>query len=331
MKKRLFIGLIAFALCIIFTGCEEDDEEFVNYSPIDYDYYFEDEQPELTETTKQLIRQYHQNPTEENYNKLRQEVIKNYDAVIAKKNAKLAELIEETDGRPDGDKLVEELEAIIQEMYDSYWERIDSTMLRFTDPRFLQWNTENAANYEYIPVMGAGEHVYIKRTPITNKEYAEFINSTGYRTPSNWRNKKYTTGEDDYPVNYVSYIDAEAYCNWLTTKDGINTYRIPTETEWEFAAGHIPKDAAFNCGVNDGRVSVYEYDGITRGAHGAIDFWGNVWEWTSTARTNPKSLGVKGGSWKSSRTDCRTENRKESRNQDKVYDDVGFRVIKVLN
>ena len=106
MKKRLFIGLIAFALCIIFTGCEEDDEEFVNYSPIDYDYYFEDEQPELTETTKQLIRQYHQNPTEENYNKLRQEVIKNYDAVLAKKNAKLAELIEETAGRPDGDKLV---------------------------------------------------------------------------------------------------------------------------------------------------------------------------------------------------------------------------------
>ena len=330
MKKRLFIGLIAFALCLIFTGCEED-EEFVNYSPIDYDYYFEDEQPELTETTKQLIRQYHQNPTEENYNKLRQEVIKNYDAVLAKKNAKLAELIEETAGRPDGDKLVEELEEIIQEMYDSYWERIDSTMLRFTDPRFLQWNTENAANYEYIPVMGAGEHVYIKRTPITNKEYAEFINSTGYKTPSNWRNKIYTTGEDDYPVNYVSYIDAEAYCNWLTTKDGINTYRIPTETEWEFAAGHMPKDAAFNCGVNDGRVSVYEYDGITRGAHGAIDFWGNVWEWTSTTRTNPKSLGVKGGSWKSSRTDCRTENRKESRNQDKVYDDVGFRVIKVLN
>ena len=73
----------------------------------------------------------------------------------------------------------------------------------------------------------------------------------------------------------------------------------------------MPKDADFNCGINDGRTSVYEYAEVTRGAHGAIDFWGNVWEWTSTARDeNGESYGVKGGSWKSDRTDswnCRTD------------------------
>ena len=42
-------------------------------------------------------------------------------------------------------------------------------------------------------------------------------------------------------------------------------------------------------------------------------------------------LGIKGGSWKSARTDCRTEHRKESRNENEYYDDVGFRVIQVLN
>ena len=42
-------------------------------------------------------------------------------------------------------------------------------------------------------------------------------------------------------------------------------------------------------------------------------------------------LGVKGGSWKSARTDCRTEHRKESRNENEYYDDVAFRVIQVLN
>lgn len=59
-------------------------------------------------------------------------------------------------------------------------------------------------------------------------------------------------------------------------RDGVNTYRLPNESEWELAAGHMPKDADFNCGVNDGRTSVEEYAKVTRGAHGAVDFWGNV-------------------------------------------------------
>ena len=95
-------------------------------------------------------------------------------------------------------------------------------------------------------------------------------------------------------------------------RDGVNTYRLPNENEWELAAGHMPKDADFNCGVNDGRTSAEEYAKVTRGAHGAVDFWGNVWEWTTTVRSD-STLGVNGGAWDSARTDCRTEHRKEGR------------------
>ena len=28
-------------------------------------------------------------------------------------------------------------------------------------------------------------------------------------------------------------------------RDGVNTYRLPNESEWELAAGHMPKDADF--------------------------------------------------------------------------------------
>ena len=59
--------------------------------------------------------------------------------------------------------------------------------------------------------------------------------------------------------------------------------------------------------------------------------WGNVWEWTSTARTSSstaKTQAVKGGAWSSARTDCRTENRAESRNPNLGYDTVGFRLVK---
>lgn len=110
----------------------------------------------------------------------------------------------------------------------------------------------------------------------------------------------------------------------------MNTYRLPNESEWELAAGHMPKDADFNCGVNDGRTSVEEYAKVTRGAHGAVDFWGNVWEWTTTVRSD-STLGVKGDAWDSARTDCRTEHRKEGRAASQGYKDVGFRVFKILN
>ena len=326
----LFIVVVFMVICSLSTCIcvYATDDESLMYENSDF---IEKEQPELTEETKKLISAYQKEQSMDNYLKLRDEVIKNYNAVLDRKEQKLAELIEETKDKPNGEELVSEMQEIVQEMYITYWNRINSTMLRFTDSRLLKWKISNASNYEYIPVMGAGNSIYVKRTPVTNKEYAEFIKETGYKAPSNWNNGTYQNGEDDFPVNYISYTDAEEYCKWLTAKDGKNTYRLPTESEWELAAGHMPKDADFNCGVNDGRTSVNEYADKTRGAHGAIDFWGNVWEWTSTQRENSNILGVKGGSWKSARTDCRTEYRKEGRNKDTGYDDVGFRVIQVLN
>lgn len=313
------------------TYLTENNEEGLMYKNSDF---IEKEQPTLTEETKKLISNYQKDPSMDNYLKLRDEVIKNYNAVLDRKEQKLAELIEETNGKPNGDELVAEMQEIVQEMYITYWNRINSSMLRFTDSRLLKWKIAEASKYEYIPVMGAGDSIYVKRTPVTNKEYAEFIKATGHSSPQNWTNGTYPSGEDDYPVNYVSYNDAVEYANWLTKKDGTNTYRLPSETEWELAAGHMPKDADFNNHVADGRVSVNEYATKTRGAHGAVDFWGNVWEWTSTVRETSNgvnTLGVKGGSWKSARTDCRTEHRKEARDESIGYDDVGFRVIQVLN
>lgn len=292
--------------------------------------FIETEQPELNAETKQLISLYQRDPSMENYLNLRDMVIVNYNSVLDRKEAKLASLKEETAGKPGGDEKVAEMEEIVQEMYLTYWNRINSTMLRFTDSRLMKWSIPDAASYEYIPVMGAGETIYVKRTPVTNAEYAEYVAATGAEAPSNWINGAYTAGEDDFPVNYVSYENAESYCEWLTAVDGVNTYRLPNESEWELAAGHMPKDAAFNCGVNDGRTPVEQYAADTRGAHGAVDFWGNVWEWTSTVRYSDV-IGVKGGSWKSDRTDCRTEYRKEGRNMYSGYDDVGFRVIQVQN
>ena len=332
MKKALKIKntiVILFTALSILFGTAVVSNASNMYENSDF---IETEQPELNEETKKLISLYQRNPTEENFVNLRAMVIENYNDVLDRKEAKLAELKIETDGKPGGDEKVAEMEEIVQELYISYWNRINSSMLRFSESRLLKWSIADAPNYDYIPVMGAGESIYVSRTQVTNAEYAEFIKESGYHSPSNWANGAYGEGEDMLPVNYVSYDDAKAYCDWLTKKDGKNTYRLPNESEWELAAGHMPKDADFNCGINDGRTPVNEYAEVTRGAHGAIDFWGNVWEWTSTVKDtidNNTVLEVKGGSWKSQRTDCRTEYHKENRNSSLCYDDVGFRVIQV--
>ena len=111
----------------------------------------------LSQKGKKLISAYHRNPTEDNYLLLRDAVISNYNAILVRKEAKLEELKIQTAGKPGGEEKVSEMEEIVQDMYITYWNRINSKMLRFIDTRLLKWSISQAENYEFIPVMGAGE------------------------------------------------------------------------------------------------------------------------------------------------------------------------------
>lgn len=136
--KRIITLLLAALMLLSVLPVVSASDMFENSD------FIEKEQPELTAETKQLISLYQRKPTEENYLNLRAEVIKNYDAVLVRKEAKLAELKEETAGKPGGLAKVAEMEEIVQEMYQTYWNRINSSMLRFTDPRLLKWKIADA-------------------------------------------------------------------------------------------------------------------------------------------------------------------------------------------
>ena len=204
----------------------------------------ERERPQLNQETKDLIAAYRRNPSEENRAALRKQVAKNYDAVVARKKAKLEELKRTAKHQSK----IDEMQVIVDEMLRDREQRIESSMARFTDSRFRPGLRDRTD--AYLPVLGAkGNNVSIGRVPVTEAEWANFTGATV--APEKAR----------LPVTNVSVKDAERYCAWLTKNDPAHTYRLPTEAEWELAAGHMPKDADFNCGEGDAIKPVDAYVG----------------------------------------------------------------------
>ena len=102
----------------------------------------------------------------------------------------------------------------------------------------------------------------------------------------------------DRPAVQVNWHDAEAYAGWLSRKTG-HHYRLPSDTEWAFAAGSRFKDDGLPVDANDpskrwisryereserdiSDTTAYPFGKFGPNEHGVEDLAGNVWEWTST-------------------------------------------------
>jgi len=125
---------------------------------------------------------------------------------------------------------------------------------------------------------------YIDKTEVTVAAFKAFVEATGYQTTSEAKGDpvQYTwrafdiPERQDHPVRWMSWHDAQAYCQWAGK-------RLPTEAEWEKAA---------------------------RGTEGLVYPWGNVWDDVRVPRgdTAPVTafpdgaspygvLGMAGGVW----------------------------------
>ena len=183
---------------------------------------------------------------------------------------------------------------------------------------------------------------YIDRHEVTNKEYSKFIRATGHNPPRHWGGARFKSGKKDYPVLFVSQIDAADYAKWVGK-------RLPTEEEWEKAArgtdGRIfPWGDSFDpykavTAEADIRYLLKSLGSIYYAAkvelaqgdsspHGVRDMAGNVREWTSTtAPDTPSMIIVKGGSWVDLSINARAAHR-EYIPQNSVSHIIGFRCVK---
>lgn len=190
---------------------------------------------------------------------------------------------------------------------------------------------------------------HLDRHPVTNRQFAEFVQETGYvtvaeqaldegeyphlsaelraagslvfaetagpvdlrnwrlwwkwRAGADWRHPfgagSGLDGRDSHPVVQVCFADASAYSVWAGK-------RLPTEVEWERAAGADGLDFAWGDELQpSGRLMANTWQGsfpylntgaadwrgtspvgtFTANRYGLHDMIGNVWEWTSSAFT----------------------------------------------
>ncbi|NCD35416.1 MAG: formylglycine-generating enzyme family protein [Spartobacteria bacterium] len=154
------------------------------------------------------------------------------------------------------------------------------------------------------------------------------------------------------PVETVSWDDCKAFIEKLNMRSSGDTFRLPTEAEWEFAArgGNKSRGTVYSGGNELNAVGWYEGNS-GRQAHevgtkapnelGIYDMSGNVWEWCSDwygdysvlAQVDPDgakkgSIRVKrGGSWGNYADFCRVASRYHYAPSNS-HDGYGFRLAR---
>jgi formylglycine-generating enzyme required for sulfatase activity len=169
----------------------------------------------------------------------------------------------------------------------------DSVEDEYSDDDFnesVEYDNDDDGQFEHCVHVS---EFYIDKHPVTNVQYAAFIEAVNYEIPEHWEKGEIPLGKENHPVVNISWYDAIAFCKWLS-RETSQPYRLPTEAEWEKAArgtdvrlypwgdGQPTAELCnFNGNVGDS-TPVGRYSPQGDSPYGCADMAGNVWEWTQS-------------------------------------------------
>ena len=189
---------------------------------------------------------------------------------------------------------------------------------------------------------------FIDRTEVTNRAYRACVQVAVCQSPEQSAALPYAHYFDSpdferYPVVYVTWQDARAYCAWRGR-------RLPTEAEWEKAArgtdarlypwGNTWDEQRVRLSGDDLGSALAQAGSFAQNAspYGALDMSGNVWEWTSSRDlpypyassdgreipTTPGQRVLRGGAWGRNPRNARVTTR-DPKDPREGYWNRGFR------
>jgi len=236
---------------------------------------------------------------------------------------------------------LEELKAIREKLPESLQELIKDMI--YVEGGIFEMGSSKGPSQE-APVHKVKVNSFrIGKYPVTWEQWTEIMGKK--------RNQRRCYGE--YPVERVNWYECQDFIKKLNQITG-ESFRLPTEAEWEFAAKGGKKSKNYEYSGSNDIKEVAWYRGSRRrntstvgklapNELGIFDMSGGVWEWCSdwseldyykdSPMNNPKGpdLGkeksIRGGSWR----EILRNNRISVRgyyDPSKSSDDIGFRLVK---
>jgi hypothetical protein len=171
---------------------------------------------------------------------------------------------------------------------------------------------------------------YIDRYEVTNREYQKFVDAGGYANqqywpqkftrdghelawpdamavfrdttgrpgPSTWVAGHYPAGQDDYPVNGVSWYEASAYAAFAGKSLPALAQRVQAAPDYVASASARLSNISVTGSSSDTHLApVGKFQGL--GPYGTYDMAGNVREWIVNSAEGEDVRFILGGSWKS--------------------------------